>query len=173
MSDNDSLCSLDSLDSIDSGKVVNYNKKVRNNKIKAPIYDGTVSLSDYVRKIEQFKRDVNREKYNLILQFINDWFGHDKHNKLDTLIDFKNISEDTLFNKRKPNHNRKIIKKYYNKIIVICALDKEKITNDSEQISDIMSILKDSLKSIDYKLCFRYKNIELNKKVKMYYIKKI
>lgn len=173
MSDNDSICSMDSLDSVDSGKVVPYNRKKKKFNFEPPVFEGNMTISDYMRNFDDFKREINKEKYKLILNFINEWFNYDEHSRIETLLDFKNISEIVLLNQKKPKHNRKIIKKYYNKIIVMCELDREKITDESEQLSDILSILKDALKSIEYQLCFKYKYIDIDKKIKIYYIRKL
>lgn len=171
MSDTESLNSFNSVDSVDSGKVVYYKKTKKNVKHEIPIYDGKETMTNYLRRVEDFTRNINREKYNLILNFINDWFGNDT-NKFTTLVDFKNVPEDVLLNKKKPNHNRKIIKKYYNKIISICNLDLDEITDDTDQLSDVIFILEKSLKSINYSLRFVNKYVDLEKKIKIYYIKK-
>lgn len=102
-------------------------------KIEPPIYDGKESIPSYTRRIEAYKASIKFEKYDIILDFINEWLNQEK--KLTSLSDFKNVSEKLLL--KDPKHNRDLLRKHSNNLIknfnVNSSIEDD---TDSDDIND-------------------------------------
>lgn len=116
-----------------------------------PKYDIQESITKYFQKVEIFKLKLKEEKYNLLLNFINEWINDSNNQKFKSLTDFKNISEKKLL--IDPKHNEQILKKFNNSIIKKFNINFniEKETNN-EKIKNkyIIYLLSKALSSIDY-----------------------
>lgn len=117
------------------------------NKLQIPIYDGKESITKYIQKVEKFKTLIFQEKYNIILQFVNEWLNSD----YKSLTYFKNKCEDELLKNEKINRNicrkySEIFKKRF-ELDLIVDLD-----TDSDEIKDkyIIYLLTKMLQSIEY-----------------------
>jgi hypothetical protein len=122
-----------------------------------PQYDGKESMTKYLQKIELFTLKLNEEKYKLLLEFLNEWLQ--LTNKMKSLSEFKNISEDVLLKNKKRNRN--LLRKYSS--IIIDKLNVKFDINedtDSDDIKDkyIIYFLSKSLESINYYLTSWQKN---------------
>ena len=106
--------------------------------MEVPLYDGKESINKYMRRVEKYRDYMMKDKYNLILEFINEWLDVE----FNSLTQFKSINENKLLKDKK--HNRDLIRKY-------CQLDEE---TDSEEINDkyIIYLLMKMLNYIDYGL---------------------
>lgn len=121
-----------------------------------PKYDGKESITKYMRRVETFKLKLVEDKYNLLLDFINEFLGLIDNNRLKSLTDFKNMSETRLL--KDPRNNRKVLRKYSDDIInrLQVKFNVEDDT-DSDEIKDkyILYFLSKSLVSINYSLTYR------------------
>ena len=81
-------------------------------------------LSEYIEKIRQYRQNINKDKYDVILKFIKKWV--DKKNIMTALTDFKNIKLKNLPNEKK-------CLKMLNKTDIICT--KLNINYNFDQIS--------------------------------------
>lgn len=73
---------------------------------KPPTYNPNKSISNFINKSEKYLLELQKEKYKLILQFINEWLNK----SLKSLSEFKYINEKVLL--KNPTYNLKILKKY-------------------------------------------------------------
>jgi hypothetical protein len=119
------------------------------NILHPPVYDGKGSLTKYIREFEKFKAFVIKEKYNVILQFINEWLGTD----YKTINNFSNRLEDDLLKNEK--ENRCLCRKYAEIFNKKFGIDLEVDSNtDSDEIKNkyIVFLLSKMVNSIDYHL---------------------
>ena len=121
-----------------------------------PKYNPKESINKYINKAEDYMMQMQQNKYNVILNFINDWLNIN----LKSLTEFKNIKEQTLL--KNTDHNKNIIKKYipiFNSTFDIELNIKE---NDDDEIIDdkyIINLLKYVLKLLK----LNYDLIKINK----------
>ncbi len=136
-----------------------------------PIFDkyGTESVVNYMKRVKKYNDvDIKREKYKMLLDFINKWLNYNKKYQLKSLREFRNIRESTLLYNLK--HNRNMLRKYGTQI-------KEKLKfrfhidddTDSDDIKDryILYFTIRALNSIGYTLqCteIEHRNNTKNKK---------
>nr|QBK88439.1 MAG: hypothetical protein LCMiAC01_01160 [Mimivirus LCMiAC01] len=162
------------------------------NALVIPEYKPHMTMYEYNLQVEQFKLALLKDKYNLVLRFINNWLYYDKKNKgstrrqlqsnqpyrlpvgqLKTLREFKNISESYLL--RNLKHNRKMLRKYSKEIKQTLnfefSIDDD---TDSEEIKDsyILYFISRALDKIGYKFSMKKikyadENYYTIKKVKM------
>jgi len=132
--------------------------------MEVPVYNGKESINKYMQRVEKYKSYFIKDKYDIILKFINEWLNTTH----DSLAKFKNINETTLLKNNK--HNRDIVRKYCDvfqkKFNVDLSIDEE---TSSEEINDkyIIYLLMKMLNLIEYSLTKK----EFNKKT-YYTIKK-
>lgn len=121
-------------------------------------YNQAESISKYIRKAIKFNMRLNQEKYNIILNFINDILNlYDPSEKYKSLLEIKLINF--------PDNNTDIINQYSNlfKIKFGLKLDPKKY--------NLIAILKNILKNIDYYLTekiIKNKNYYTIKQTKIY-----
>lgn len=131
------------------------------------------TVTEYIRRVNQFKIKMSNEKYNLVLKFINELIGlhKDKEYKLRSLTDFRRIKEDDLL--KNYVHNIKTINKYiknFDKVIGIKILpvkiqadpeDKDEADRsilseesqpDPEDSRYVINVIRRLLAPIQYKL---------------------
>ena len=117
--------------------------------MEVPLYDGKESINKYMRRVEKYRDYMMKDKYNLILEFINEWLDVE----FNSLTQFKSINENKLLKDKK--HNRDLIRKYcqlfVDKFNTQLSVDEE---TDSEEINDkyIIYLLMKMLNYIDYGL---------------------
>jgi len=97
-----------------SSSIEENNEEYDIGDIEIPVYDGRESILNYTRRLKQFRSKLNEKKYELLINFINDWLNYKKGTGLNYLAEFKNFSEKKLLSDKK--HNDKILKKYCPKI---------------------------------------------------------
>ena len=120
-----------------------------------PQYNGG-SVTKYFKSVEEYELNLKKDKYNIILNFINEWLNYPPKFQLKSLTGFKNIKESILLKDLK--HNRDILRKYSKNII-----KKLKITfnidddTDSDEIKDryILYFTQRCLASIKFSLIVR------------------
>ena len=121
-----------------------------------PKYDGTESITKYMRRVEEFKIKLVEDRYKLLLDFVNDWLQLMDNSRLKSLTHLKNMSETDLL--KNPTNNRKVLRKYSNEIIkkLDIKFNVEDDT-DSDEIKDkyIIYFLSRALASINYTLGFK------------------
>lgn|ERR1700679_1939512 len=132
-----------------------------------PKYRSNESINSYINKAETYLMKLQETKYDIVLNFINEWLNVN----LKSLTDLKFIGEHKLLKDRE--HNILIIKKYvplFNDMFAI-ELNINDDTED-EQIGDeyIIDLLKYMVKLLE----LQYKVVAINKNGKIYYtIKKL
>jgi hypothetical protein len=119
------------------------------NNMEVPIYDGKESINKYIKKVQKFNSKILEDKYEVILEFVNEWLEC----KYTSLSDFRNIYEKTMLKNLK--HNRDIVRKYsdifQDKFNVDLSVGLE---TDSDEINDryIIYLLIKMLNIIQYTL---------------------
>jgi len=120
---------------------------------QVPKYDGTESMTKYLRRVDCFKLKFQEDKYKLLLEFVNEWLKLSKTFRLKSLSDFVNVEENVLLADKK--HNRVILRKYSENIIkkLNVEFDVEEETG-SDDIEDtyIIQFVGKALSSIDFSL---------------------
>ncbi len=133
--------------------------------IGVPKYDGTMSVTKYLRIVDEFTIEIKKERYTLLLAFINDWLKlEDDDTKMTSLIDFKNMDESVILKDKK--HNRDVLRKYQDQIVQKLNPDFDiGEETDSDDIKDkyIIYFVAKSLTSIGFSLSSR--TVGKNKKV--------
>lgn len=124
------------------------------------------SVNEYLRKVQEFKIKLNNEKYNKILLFINKILKLNGDLRYNSLLKFKNVSENVLF-----NDTQHLLKVFFDEYKKLC--DYLNIKNDGEIVINgelnkdkVISLINCILSKINYKIFYRSKN-----NVKYYYIK--
>lgn len=114
-----------------------------------PIYNGNETPIEFMKKINAYENNIKKEKYEIVLQFINTWLY--KYNKnITSLLKFKKISEDIILSDEK--YNKMIVNKNIDIVQKLGILfddnddesDKESVTcsNKEEEKEDDDSIDK-------------------------------
>ena len=116
--------------------------------IEPPKYDESMSFSKYARLVEKYKIKVNEQKYNLILDMINDWLELKDKDRLTELTGFKQMDESDLLE----HDGHAILIKYQEKIKVILEIDMKL---NSKNKKYIFFVLIKALNKIDYRLTSR------------------
>lgn len=128
-----------------------------------PIYDGKLCMTDYLDKVKEYEILIQKDKYNKILNFINEIC----ESKENSLTQIQPISLDKFTNSL---NNKKIIKKYCNELTQILYIDANEImkfADESYIIDDndgeffTISLIKKLLNTIDYSLMTKYVNDKL------------
>ena len=117
---------------------------------------------DYMRRIEYILVDRNKDKYNLLLEFLNKLFDLDNNDKKSYLTAFKLIEDKVLKNKIKSH--KVLIREYMTKILKTFNIDSDKILKELESETDeeltinnhntVIYILKTALNKINYSITF-------------------
>jgi hypothetical protein len=116
-----------------------------------PIYKDGDSIVEYMKKVEKFTFQMNQHKYDVVLDFINEFF----EKKYTSVLQFKYISENTL--DKQTNKNKHIAEKYI-------PLFKDKLNvniGDLDKLNEpthIVFILNKITNAINYKLMHNTKN---------------
>ena len=146
-----------------------YNTKYLTRRyMDIPQYDGKSSITLYLQKVEAYKITLQKDRYTLILKFINEWLKLTDKYKYKSLLEFKNIDEMILIADEK--HNAHIIKKYIK--------DLEKAFNvnftvtdetDTDEIKEkyIIFVVTKALSTIDYTLSYKTSKGETCYTIKM------
>ncbi len=130
---------------------MNYSNEV----VPVPKWDASkMTITQYLRHVEKYELYLKREKYNIILDFINQWLKYESKNaKLKSLTEFKDIRQKVLLEDEK--HNRDILrtnsenlKKVFN-----CNFTIDEDT-DSDDITDkyIIYVVTKMLSAINFTL---------------------
>ena len=124
------------------------------------------SVNEYLRKVQEFKIKLNNEKYNKILLFINKILKLNGDLRYNSLLKFKNVSENVLF-----NDTQHLLKVFFDEYKKLC--DYLNIKNDGEIVINgelnkdkVISLINCILSKINYKIFYINKN-----NLKYYYIK--
>ena len=123
-----------------------------------PVYNNG-SINDYLRKVEEYKLYLKKNKYDSILDFINKILKLNKNLKLKSLLKFKKIKEDDLFSDE--NHLKQIFDKDFNSLckkIGIQNLDFNIFINENLSKEKVINLINSALNLIEYKLYFRIIN---------------
>lgn len=113
-----------------------------------PVYDKSESINAFIRRVEAFKQQISKTKYNIILNFINELLSK----QYESLTMFKNVKESIIMKK----FNVDIIKKYYPQFK--SNFTNKFFTNELPEIIDVkffVQLLRIATNEIDYavKLC--------------------
>lgn len=119
------------------------------NSLEYPVYNKLESVTKYLRKVESFKNNVLKEKYDMVIRFLNEWTNLN----IKSLTDFQNMNENDLLKNQKHIHG--VVRKYseiFEKTFKIdLSVDD---STDSDDIKDkyIIFILSKVLIDLDYNL---------------------
>ena len=118
-----------------------------NDKLEFPLFDGKETLTQFMRRVNDFDLRNKKPKYDIILEFVNVL----TNSKYTSLTEFMNVPNSKIIN------NKKIMDQYstkLSKILNIDILELTKITTseDEEQEQEIIIFLKKILSSIEYSL---------------------
>jgi hypothetical protein len=131
-------------------------------QVNVPIYDGKESLTKFLRKVEAYNIYMKQEKYQKILNFLNEWMKPYNLN-MSSLTEFKNISAERILSDNK--HNKRILKKYSKKLIdeLNLVIDCPNDETDTDEIgeNEIIVFVRCILKSIDYSINSKLNGNEL------------
>jgi len=135
-----------------SSNSIASNSVTQTRAITIPKYDGTMSITKYLKLVDQFTIEIKKERYNLLLAFVNDWLKLEEDDvKLISLSDFKNMEESVILKDKK--HNMEILRRYKDEIVQKLNpnfdIDEE---TDSDDIKDkyIIYFMSKSLTAIDF-----------------------
>lgn len=138
---------------------------------KPPEYDGKESFTQYMRKFNSYLFSLEKDKYDVILEFINEWISP-LNIKVKKLTDFKNIEINKLISDEKNCHKllRKYTKIFSEKFKIDTSINDD---TDSDDIKThyIIYFTNKILKSINFSLYSKvikdskYYFIKNNKKV--------
>lgn len=92
-------------------------------------YDDNEPITHYLRRVEEFKRNLIKNKYDLLLNLINDILKLSNEHRFLSLTDIKNIPESEFKNKEDilENHKENINKNFtfqIKKQMIIIVLKK-------------------------------------------------
>lgn len=97
--------------------------------IQVPVYDRNESVTAYLRRVEEYKLLVKKEKYDIVLEFINKWLKYTtEETKIKSLTDFKNILEEDLLKDKK--NNIQVINQYAEKFKELFEIESVNINKD-------------------------------------------
>jgi len=122
-----------------------------------PQYNPKQSISSYINNAETYLLNLQSNKYNTVLKFINEWLNIN----LKSLTEFKYIKETTLL--KNIDHNKNMIIKYISIFNSTFGIELNVDTDtDTDEIDDkyIINLLKHVLKllNMEYKLTKTNKN---------------
>jgi len=113
-----------------------------------PTYENE-SITKYLQKVESYKEYLIKDKYCIILNFVNDWLKLSNKLRLKSLTEFKNIAETDLIN---DDHNQDIIEKHRDKIQTIINLSLSVNTAGQDDNNFMILLVSKMLSSIGYYL---------------------
>jgi len=102
-----------------------------------PIYDDNESVNDYERRVSKYVIQLKKEKYDTVLDFINNLLKLSKDIKYTSVTDFKGIFENVITKDRE--YNIKTILEYIPKFKELMGL---KIELKKDKNDDNKYILK-------------------------------
>jgi len=116
------------------------------NSYEVPKFNINDSVSKYIIKVENYKIKLLKEKYDIVINFLNEWI----FKNYKSLTDFKNINEEILLKNKKHNHAiaRKYSDIFENKFNIDLSVDA---ATDSDDITDkyIIFMLSKILNNLD------------------------
>lgn len=121
--------------------------------MEVPKFKRGESITTYMRRVEEYQVLVIQEKYDLLLDFVNEWLNLKDDDKITALTQFMKISEKSLLSDAK--RNRDTLRKFSDKIIE--KLNPDFSVDDetaSDEIDDkyIIHFFRRSCVAINYKL---------------------
>ncbi len=113
-------------------------------------YKKTETITQYLRRANEFRAQLESEKYDVILNFLNEFLGLSDKFKLKSITDFKKIKHNDLI--KDPSKNKKLVKKYLDDF-----KDKLNLEWTEKQINKMkdeyfIHIIRSILNKINYKL---------------------
>jgi hypothetical protein len=140
--------------------------------MEPPILDENDTSYEYELKVMNYLRELKRNDYNIILDFINLWLS--KYNiKLKSLTNFK-FKENFLFSDSNEKYNKKFIKTHATSIKKKLNINRKTVIHFSEYDTDdvpeheiihLISILLHKIQYSIVKYNFSYKILDKPKKI--------
>src|SRR5437660_699173 len=69
-------------------KLIKPVKPIHETKLEFPIFDGKESITSFMRRVSQFNIDIKKQKYDKILEFVNEIMSTPDTKKYTSLTDF-------------------------------------------------------------------------------------
>jgi hypothetical protein len=123
---------------------------------------GKETINQYVRRVEKFKAAILKEKYDIILKFVNEWLNSESgplgvDSDFNSLSEFTNVKEVVLL--KDVTHNSKIVNKYekilLDKFQIDISITNKDFLNENNKDKHIIFTLIKMLNIIDYVLIKR------------------
>ena len=127
------------------------------------IYNDNETINQYMGRVNEYDTLIKKDKYNTILEFVNNLMNKDK-DKYKSLTQFSNIPSKKII------YNKHLIEQYTNKLANLLKISVIELTWIDDQLPDSSStldnlytimFLKRILKSIDYLLISKIVNNEI------------
>lgn len=134
-------------------------KKTNDKKDIMPELLEDMSVNDYWSKVERFNIDLNKKRYNLILNILNDICGLTNEFRYKSLIRFNRIFRETLL--KNTDRNKKVFLKYTDEIKTLLSIE---IILDDIKDDYFIKTIRRMLASINYKfVASEYNNNKIYK----------
>lgn len=127
------------------------------NNLGFPLYDGKETITQFIRRVNDFELLHKKPKYDIILEFINALIN----SKYSSLTEFNNIPLYDI------TMNIKIVDQYVIKLANILNIDILELTQNSVDIINLLHKILNSIgyslieKKINNQLVYSIKNISL------------
>jgi len=123
------------------------------NNIDFPVFDDNETCAQYIKRLELYEINKNKNKYGIILNFLNDCMNN-YNRKYKSITEFKNISYKYIYyNQKKFNI---IMDKYVNLIVSVFKINLQEFEN-----TNFLLFLKRILLEINYNLVSKTINNEI------------
>lgn len=124
-----------------------------------PFYDpkSKETINQYIRRVEKYKIFILKEKYDMILNFVNDLLNLDPDTRFHSLTKFTNVKESILLKNDISNKNvmQKYCELFKNKFEIDIDPKNEKNDKNESNDKDIITFIIKLLDLIDYTLIKR------------------
>jgi hypothetical protein len=112
------------------------NQEMTDSIPEPPLYKKGMSMTTFLREVEEFDTKWKSDKYNAVLKFINFWLAN-SNLSVKSLLDFRNVSEESLLKDK--DYNDRLIKNNLTGINKTFSLNykilkKKKVKSDEELI---------------------------------------
>lgn len=125
------------------------NNKNEKKDMEIPKFDDSEPIEKYLEKMRKFTVSLKKDKYDLVLGFINDVLSH-REIKLLKLLDGKKLYPSAFKNIK---NNTKVMNKHYKNLSEKLKLEYD-YDEDSVSSGEIVDFIKLILNKIEYNIIF-------------------
>lgn len=119
-----------------------------------PIFDrtGKETVTQYMRRVQEYEVQLRKDRYDVILNFVNIW-GNENQLKFKSLLEFKKIPDDKVIDDVK---NKKICKTHKANVCEQLNIDNdtdlEETDTDDIPETEFITFMRKILKTINYSI---------------------